>query len=71
MRKEAVALVNDFLGRIDESQAIVFYLADVEGMTAPEIATSLDVKLNTVYGRLRVARQRFEAFVEQWSPEAS
>jgi RNA polymerase sigma-70 factor, ECF subfamily len=63
MRLEAVAIVHRFLGAIDEAQGIVFYLADVEGMTAPEIATSLGVNLNTVYGRLRIARQRFEAFV--------
>ena len=69
MRAEAVALVNAFLSRLDENQAIVFYLADVEGMTAPEIATSLDVNLNTVYGRLRLARQRFEAFVDRAMPE--
>ena len=69
MRREAVALVHDFLAELDESQAMVFYLSDVEGMTAPEIADSLAVKLNTVYGRLRVARQRFEQFVERRSPE--
>ena len=68
MRSEAVALVNDFLSELDEAQAMVFYLADVEGMTAPEIAASLDVKLNTVYGRLRTARLRFEAFVERRTP---
>jgi RNA polymerase sigma-70 factor (ECF subfamily) len=69
MRAEAVALVNAFLSRLDQNQAIVFYLADVEGMSAPEIATSLDVNLNTVYGRLRLARQRFEAFVDRAMPE--
>jgi RNA polymerase sigma-70 factor, ECF subfamily len=58
-RREAVALVNGFLASLEESQAMVFYLAEVEGMTAPEIAASLDVKLNTVYGRLYLARKRF------------
>jgi RNA polymerase sigma-70 factor (ECF subfamily) len=69
MRGEAVALVQAFLSQLDEPQAIVFYLADVEGMTAPEIAGALDVNLNTVYGRLRVARQRFEAFIDRSTPE--
>jgi RNA polymerase sigma-70 factor, ECF subfamily len=68
MRREAVALVHDFLASLDDAQAIVFYLADVEGMTAPEIAGALDVKLNTVYGRLRLARRRFEEFLEKRSP---
>ena len=69
MRSEAIAIVHAFLAKLEEAQAMVFYLADVEGMTAPEIAESLDVKLNTVYGRLRIARLRFEEFVQRWSPE--
>jgi RNA polymerase sigma-70 factor (ECF subfamily) len=42
---------------------MVFHLSEVEGMTAPEIAASLEVNVNTVYGRLRLARQQFEAFL--------
>lgn len=59
-RSEAVAVVNDFLAELGEEQAMVFYLVEIEGMTAPEVATSLNVNLNTVYGRLRLARRRFE-----------
>src|SRR5262245_30046241 len=55
-RREAVELVGAFLEELDEPQRLVFYLADIEGLTAPEIAAALDVKLNTVYGRLRLAR---------------
>ena len=32
-------------------------------MTAPEIAAALGADLNTVYGRLRLARKRFERAV--------
>lgn len=63
LRSEAVAIVHEFLGQLSDGQAMVFYLSDVEDMTAPEIATSLEVNVNTVYGRLRLARQQFEAFV--------
>jgi RNA polymerase sigma-70 factor (ECF subfamily) len=63
MRNEAVSIVHDFLAKLSEPQAMVFYLAEVEDMTAPEIATSLEVNVNTVYGRLRLARQQFEAFL--------
>jgi RNA polymerase sigma-70 factor (ECF subfamily) len=59
-RREAVEAVSNFLDELDEPQRQVFYLADVEGMTAPEISAALGVKLNTVYGRLRLARKRFE-----------
>jgi RNA polymerase sigma-70 factor (ECF subfamily) len=69
IRRQAIALVHDFLAELDYEQAIVFYLADVEEMTAPEIAASLGVKVNTIYGRLRLARKRFEQFIEQRSPE--
>jgi len=67
-RREAERLVNDFLEGLEEPQRLVFYLADVEGLTAPEIASALAVNLNTVYGRLRQARKRFERAVEAQSP---
>jgi len=59
-RREAERLVTDFLDELDEPQRMVFYLSDIEGMTAPEIAAALGVNLNTIYGRLRLARKRFE-----------
>jgi RNA polymerase sigma-70 factor (ECF subfamily) len=68
-RREAAGLVNDFLEELDEPQRSVFFLADIEGLTAPEIAAALGMKLNTVYGRLRLARQRFERLVAEQSKE--
>jgi RNA polymerase sigma-70 factor (ECF subfamily) len=59
-RREAVDVVNAFLETLDESQRDVFYLADVDGLTAPEIAAAVNVNINTVYSRLRLARRRFE-----------
>jgi RNA polymerase sigma-70 factor (ECF subfamily) len=70
VRNEAVSIVHEFLARLDEAQAMVFYLADVEGMTAPEIAASLEANVNTVYGRLRLARQEFEAFLARRAARA-
>jgi RNA polymerase sigma-70 factor (ECF subfamily) len=64
-RREAEQLVGAFLDELEEPQRLVFYLADIEGLTAPEIASALDVNLNTVYGRLRQARKRFEAVVAE------
>ena len=68
-RREAAGLVNAFLDELDEPQRTAFYLADVEGMTAPEIAAALGIKLNTVYGRLRLARKRFEKAVAMQEAE--
>ena len=64
-RREAETLVSAFLDELEEPQRLVFYLSDIEGLTAPEIAASLDVNLNTVYGRLRQARKRFEVALAQ------
>lgn len=62
-RREAERFVHDFLEKLDEPRRLVFYLSDVEGLSAPEVAAALDTNLNTVYGRLRQARKRFEAAV--------
>jgi RNA polymerase sigma-70 factor (ECF subfamily) len=66
-RSEAVRFVEQFLTRLDEAQAEVFFLAEIEGMTAPEIAACLGVGLNTVYSRLRLARERFERALSRHS----
>ncbi|MFY0531779.1 RNA polymerase sigma factor [Nannocystis pusilla] len=58
--REAAALLERFLGRLDEDKRVVFLLAELEQMTAPEIARALEVKENTVYSRLRAARQEFD-----------
>jgi RNA polymerase sigma-70 factor (ECF subfamily) len=62
-RSEAAEFVRGFLERLDEGHRMVFVLADIEGMTAPEIAEALELKLNTVYSRLRKARLDFERAV--------
>jgi len=42
----------------------VFELVDVEGLRGPEVAELLGANLNVVYSRLRLARRRFEAFLD-------
>jgi RNA polymerase sigma-70 factor, ECF subfamily len=65
LRQEAMTLINDFLAELDARLAHVFYLAEIEQLSAPEIAAALGVKLNTVYSRLRLARRQFEKRVAQ------
>lgn len=55
--RQALFVLRCRLGEMDEARRRVFILSEVEGMTAPEIAETLSVKLNTVYSRLRAARQ--------------
>lgn len=62
---EALDLVSRCLAQLDESLRMVFVLAELEQLTAPEIAEALTINVNTVYSRLRVARAKFEATLRQ------
>jgi RNA polymerase sigma-70 factor, ECF subfamily len=57
--------VRDILMQMDEPMREVLVLADVEGLTAPEIADTLEINVNTAYSRLRIARQRFAEAVRR------
>jgi RNA polymerase sigma-70 factor, ECF subfamily len=59
-RAAAARLIRDVLLDLDEPRREVFILAELEQMTAPEIAGALEIPLNTVYSRLRRARLDFE-----------
>jgi RNA polymerase sigma-70 factor (ECF subfamily) len=56
---EAARVVDALLDELDDDQREVFVLAELEQLTAPEIAEALGLKLNTVYSRLRLARAAF------------
>lgn len=54
-----VKLLWSLLEELDAPKREVFILAELEEMTAPEIAEALEIPLNTAYSRLRSARQVF------------
>lgn len=56
-----LAVLSSLLAEIDEPKREVFFLAELEEMTVPEIAEALEIPVNTAYSRLRAARQAFEA----------
>jgi RNA polymerase sigma-70 factor (ECF subfamily) len=56
---EAARAVNAILDGLGDEQREVFVLAELEELTAPEIAEILGVPLNTVYSRLRLGREAF------------
>jgi RNA polymerase sigma-70 factor (ECF subfamily) len=58
---EELRLVEAILAELDEDRRVVFVLAEIEQMTAPQIAETLGIPLNTVYSRLRRARETFHA----------
>lgn len=65
-RHQAVVALDDVLAQLDEDQRTTFVMAEVLHMRAPEIAEVMEVKLNTVYSRLRRAREAFDAALERW-----
>ena len=68
---EAARLVHRLLDCLDGDRRAVFVLAELEQMTAPEIAAALGVNLNTVYSRLRLARRDFDAALARYRARRS
>lgn len=64
MRAQALDSVQAFLEQLPALQQEVFVLAELEQQSAPEIAEALQAPLNTIYSRLRLARSRFEDWVQ-------
>jgi len=62
---QAADFVDRFLAGLDDDKREVFVLAEVEHLSAPEIAAATGAKLNTVYSRLRLARALFDRAVER------
>ena len=57
-QKEAKRLLFAALDTLDADRRSVFVLHDLEGRSIPEIAEMVDVSINTLYSRLRLARQQ-------------
>src|SRR5580765_3653442 len=73
-RQEAARFLDQFLDSLDDDRRDVFVLAEMEQLSAPEIAAVLGAPLNTVYSRLRLARAEFSKAVarrrarDTWRP---
>ncbi len=63
--------VEAFIAGLAPRYREVFVLANVEGMTAPEISAVLGLRPNTIYTRLARARRAFEAAVRQHESKES
>jgi len=59
-RREDLSRLDDALAAIEIGKRAVLVLHEIEEMTAPEIAQVLGIPMNTVYSRLRVAREELE-----------
>jgi RNA polymerase sigma-70 factor (ECF subfamily) len=63
-QRQARRILHAFLEQLDENRRAVFVLAELEQMTAPEIAQALSANVNTVYSWLRAARSEFVRMLE-------
>jgi RNA polymerase sigma factor (sigma-70 family) len=59
-RDEAAVDLAGLLAALDDTQREVFVMADLLGMSGPEMAAQTGVPLDTVYSRLRLARGRLQ-----------
>ena len=62
---QAARLLYRLLEELDDDKREVFVLAELEQLTAPEIAQSLGLNVNTVYARIRAARAAFDQAVSR------
>ena len=70
-QSDQVKLLWSLLEGIDPPKREVFVLAELDEMTAPEIASAIEVPVNTVYSRLRGARQELEEALKRHYAKAS
>lgn len=64
-------LVAQGMEALSADQRAVFVMHDLEEHSMPEIALALDIKLNTAYSRLRLAREGFTKAVRRHRPEGA
>ena len=62
-KAEAAEILALFLDELDRDKSVVFIMAELEQRRAPEIAETLELNLNTVYARLRAARQQLDRLI--------
>ena len=63
--RQELELAELALSRVSLDRRAVLLLHEVEGHSMPEIAESLNIRLNTAYSRLRLARQEYEQAVKR------
>lgn len=64
-RAEAVRALHTILDGMDDERRAVFVMMELEQMSAKEVAHTVGVNVNTIYSRLRLARQSFEEGVKR------
>lgn len=63
-QQQRLRVVAEAIAALAPDRRTVYVLAELEGLSAPEIAQACEIKLNTVYSRLRRARQDVAAHLD-------
>lgn len=56
--------IESALGRLSQAKRVTLLLAEVEGLSCPEIATALDIPVGTVWTRLHSARRELRQLLD-------
>jgi len=64
-RAQAVRILEQLMATLDDEKREVFLLADLEQLPAAEVAEALGINVNTVYSRLRLAREALNLALER------
>jgi RNA polymerase sigma-70 factor, ECF subfamily len=56
VKNQAIALAQRALAELDDDPRAVFVLAELDGVPVTDVATTLEIPVNTAYTRLRRAR---------------
>jgi RNA polymerase sigma-70 factor (ECF subfamily) len=64
-RAERLAWIVGVLDRMTSDRRNALIMHDMDGLTAPEIAAALRIPLNTVYSRVRRARDEFRSLAKE------
>lgn len=62
---EAVELLDRLVRVLEPAQRLVFVLIELEDVAPKAVARDLDISINTVHSRLRLARKRVRAEVRR------
>lgn len=65
-KAEAARALEAILDGLDDDKRTVFVLVELEQLTVPEVAQIVEANANTVYSRLRLAREEFDAAVRRY-----
>lgn len=64
-RRELALTVETFLAKLDERKRVAFVLSELEGWSAPEIAKVAGTNANTIYSRIRLAKEQLREQLTQ------